>query len=215
MRQARRLPLEELTPYLLEVPETPTLLDWQTIFHNDHPVEIEVGCGKGLFLVNSGQAHPDVNFLGIEIIRKYQLFTADRLGKRRLANVRLSNADARLFLRDFVAADSVHAIHVFFPDPWWKNRHRKRRVFTPEFVIHCERVLRAGGRLNVVTDVRDYFTVITGLVQQHTQLQAMPVPELPEPAHDLDYLTNFDRKFRKDGRQIFRGNFERPLTHRR
>jgi tRNA (guanine-N7-)-methyltransferase len=214
VRQGPRLPLEELAPFLIDTLEKPTLLDWKTIFHNHHPVEIEVGFGKGLFLINAGLAYPDVNFLGIEIVRKYQLFTANRIAKRRLVNVRLACADARLFLRDFVRAASVQSIHVFFPDPWWKNRHRKRRVFTPEFVTQCERVLCPGGRLNVLTDVGDYFAVITALIQQHTQLQMAPVPELPEPAHDLDYLTNFERKFRKEGRQIHRGIFERTIMPR-
>src|SRR5262249_18402958 len=135
LRRDRRLPIEELAPYLLSVPETPSPLLWPAIFGNSHPVEIEVGFGKGLFLLTSSQTRPDVNFLGIETERKYQLFAATRMAKRRLTNVRLARADARLFLRDFVASDSCQAIHVYFPDPWWKKRHLKRRVFTPEFAV--------------------------------------------------------------------------------
>src|SRR5262249_27926620 len=139
---------------------------------------------------------------------KYQLFTATRLAIRGIGNVRLVKADARLFLRDCVASASVQAVHVYFPDPWWKNRHRKRRVFTPEFAVQCERTLRAGGRLNIVTDVAEYFGVMTELVAQHTRLKPLPAPETPEPTNDLDYLTNFERKFRKEGRPIYRGMYE-------
>jgi len=123
VRRAKRLPLEELAPYLLEPSEPSAQLNWQPIFGNDHPVELEVGFGKGLFLLNACQACPDVNFLGIEILRKYQLYAATRLAKRGVKNVRLVKADAREFLGKFVRDESFQAIHVYFPDPWWKKRH--------------------------------------------------------------------------------------------
>ena len=204
MRRARRLPLEELAPYLLEPPSTPAPLDWEVVFGNPGPVEVEVGFGKGLFLLTAAESCPGVSFLGIEIARKYQLFAATRLAKRGFRNVRLVKADARPFLRDHVATGSCRAIHVYFPDPWWKKRHLKRRVFTPEFVAECARVLQSRGRLHVVTDVADYFQLITELVAQQSGLQTLPAGDLHEPAHDLDYLTNFERKFRKEGREIYR-----------
>jgi tRNA (guanine-N7-)-methyltransferase len=212
VRRSPRLPLEQLAPYLLELGDAadpPRPLDWRTVFGNDHPVELEVGFGKGLFLLTASQACPQVNFVGVEVLRKYQLFTANRLAKRGLDNVRLVKADARLFLRDWVAAGALKAIHVYFPDPWWKKRHLKRRVFTAEFARACERVLRSGGRLHVVTDVEAYFAVIAALVAEQTQLRTVPLADPAEPVHDLDYLTNFERKFRKEGRPIFRGTYEK------
>ena len=209
MRRSSRLPLERLVPYLLEPPDPPAPLDWRAVFGNDNPVEIEVGFGKGLFLVGAAQACPAVNFLGVEIVRKYQLFTATRMAKRGLTNVRLVKADARLFLRDCVADASVQAVHVYFPDPWWKKRHWKRRVFTAEFARQCARVLRTQGRLYAATDVDEYFGVITELLGQQAGLTPLPVPDLKQPEHDLDYLTNFDRKARKQGKPIFRGIYER------
>jgi tRNA (guanine-N7-)-methyltransferase len=209
LRRARRLPLEELAPYLLDLPDTPGCLDWQTVFGNTGPVEVEVGFGKGLFLLTAAQACPGVNFLGIEIARKYQLFTATRLAKRELRNVRLAKADARQFLHDHVASGSCQAVHVYFPDPWWKKRHLKRRVFTPEFVSQCERVLRSGGHLHAITDVEDYFRMITELVGAYSRLQALLSPEVHDPAHDLDYLTNFERKFHKQGKKIYRITYEK------
>jgi tRNA (guanine-N7-)-methyltransferase len=209
LRRTRRLPLEELAPYLLDVPDPPAPLDWRHVFGNDHPVELEVGFGKGLFLVTAATACPEVNFVGLEIVRKYQLFAAARLAKRALANVRLVKADVRPFLRDCVLAGSLQALHVYFPDPWWKKRHLKRRVFTPEFAAQCVRTLRPGGRLHVITDVEEYFGVMTELVAEHAALRPLPLPDPREPAHDLDYLTNFERKFRKEGRPIYRRDYER------
>jgi tRNA (guanine-N7-)-methyltransferase len=191
--------------------QPPPLLDWRTVFGNDHPVEIEVGFGKGLFLLTASQACPAINFLGIEILRKYQLFAATRLAKRGLRNVRLVKADARDFLRQCVQAESVQAIHVYFPDPWWKKRHLKRRVFTPEFATQCERILRPDGVLHVVTDVEEYFQVMTETLAQGTHLVRVAPAGPTQAAHDLDYLTNFERKFRKEGRPIYRGRFERPV----
>jgi tRNA (guanine-N7-)-methyltransferase len=216
MRPRRRLPLEELAPYLLEARNPPTVLDWRSIFQNDHPVEIEVGFGKGLFLITAAEARPAVNFVGIEISRKYQLFTATRLAKRSLTNIRLANADARTFLRDYVPGLSVQAIHFYFPDPWWKTRHLKRRVFTPESVAQCARVLAHGGRLHIATDVKEYFDVITRLVASQGQLNAISLSPLGSGVgdegladHGLEYLTNFERKFRKEGRPIYRAVYER------
>ena len=220
MRRERRLPLEELAPYLLEgpfpgpsgppeLPKPPAPLAWAAVFGNDNPVEIEVGFGKGLFLVRAARESPGVNFLGIEVVRKYQLFTATRLAKRRLTNVRLALADARWLLRELVPAASVRGVHVYYPDPWWKKRHQKRRVFTADFAAQCERVLRPGGRLYVVTDVPEYFQVITDLVAESTRLRPRPLPELRAPADDLDYLTNFERKFRKQGKPIHRAFYEK------
>jgi tRNA (guanine-N7-)-methyltransferase len=217
VRRAKRLPLDELAPYLLQPPEPPVRLNWQQVFSNGRPVELEVGFGKGLFLLNACQACPEVNFLGIEILRKYQLYAATRFAKRGLKNVRLVKADAREFLRDHVPDESFQAIHVYFPDPWWKKRHLKRKLFTADFAVQCERTLQRRGRLYVITDVDDYFAVITELLQQHTRLNLLPPGadatrlafNPKEPAHDLDYLTNFERKFRKEGRAIYRGVYEK------
>lgn len=209
MRRSNRLPLELLAPYLLSVPSPPARLSWTEIFGNDHPVEIEVGFGKGLFLLTTAQSCPDTNFLGIEIVRKYQLYTATRMAKRGLINVRLAQADARSFLRDMVETASVQAVHVYFPDPWWKTRHHKRRVFTAEFAQECTRILKPGGRLHAATDVPEYFAVMTEILAAIPNLTELPRPDEKEPVHDLDYLTNFERKFRKQGKPIGRGRWER------
>jgi tRNA (guanine-N7-)-methyltransferase len=209
VRRAARLPLEQIAPYLLEVAPGTGQVDFRAVFGNDRPVEVEVGSGKGLFLVSAGESRPDVNFLGVEIERKYALFAATRAAKRGLSNVRLASTDARAFLRDRVPAASVQAVHVYFPDPWWKTRHRKRRVFTEEFAGQVERVLKPGGQLCLASDVEEYFGIITGLLADRPGLERLPQPDPKEPAHDLDYLTNFERKYRKEGRPIHRAEYLR------
>jgi tRNA (guanine-N7-)-methyltransferase len=198
-----RLPLEQLQQYLFTPPPTPVPLDWAHVFGNEQPVEIEVGFGKGLFLLTASQEHPAVNYLGIEIERKYQLFTANRLAKRRLRNVRLVSTDARNFLRDYVAGSSVQAVHIYFPDPWWKKRHHKRRVFTEDFAAACTRVLRLGGNLEVLTDVAEYSELISGLLAQQASLQLL----LATGPSGETFRTNFERKYREAGKPIYAATY--------
>jgi tRNA (guanine-N7-)-methyltransferase len=184
-------------------------IDWAALFGNANPVEVEVGFGKGLFLVTAGTRRPDRNFFGVEIIRKYQLYAATRVAGRGLRNVRTCCGDAKLVLREFVRPGSVAAVHVYFPDPWWKNRHRKRLLFTPEFAGFVLRALVPGGELHFVTDVADYFAMVTGLLAPVPGFDRLPPPDAHAPAHDMDYLTNFERKFRKEGRPIHRALYRK------
>jgi tRNA (guanine-N7-)-methyltransferase len=215
----RRPSLDELRPLLLDVPhphqgphalpddQPPQPLDWPLLFGNPHPVEIEVGFGKGLFLLNQSQARSEVNFLGIEIERKYVLLTAARLLKRGITNVRLACTDARWFCKHRVASASVAAVHVYFPDPWWKKRHHKRRVMTADFVEQIVRVLKPGGELHFASDVGAYFDETTALLAEQQRLQPRPLSELPAGTNDADYLTNFERKYRHEGRVIYRASY--------
>jgi tRNA (guanine-N7-)-methyltransferase len=215
VRKPRRLSPDELAPYVWEPPRAvppppPTApINWRALFGNDHAVEIEVGFGKGLFLLTSSTARPDVNFFGIEIVRKYQLYAATRIAVRKLPNVKTCSGDAKVVLRDHVAPGSVAAVHVYFPDPWWKKRHKKRLLFTPEFAELAHRVLVPGGKLHFVTDVEDYFAMVSGLLAAVPGFRPLPSPEPTDPRHDMDYLTNFERKFRKEGRPIYRSLHEK------
>jgi hypothetical protein len=130
-------PPVDLKPYFLVlddvVAEHGGRLEWKEFFGNDNPVEIDVGCGRGLFLVNAGQMHPEINFLGVELDYREGRRGAKRLQKRKLENVRVLGGDVNVVFSKMIAPASVQAIHVYFPDPWWKRKHRRRRVFTDRF----------------------------------------------------------------------------------
>jgi tRNA (guanine-N7-)-methyltransferase len=184
-------------------------VDWRLMFGNDNPVEIDVGCGRGLFLVNAGSANPDINYLGIELYYKEGRRGARRLMKREMPNVRVLGGDVRVAFDKFVRPGSVSAIHVYFPDPWWKRKHKKRRVFTESLVEQMARLLKSGGLVHSWTDVEEYFGVIRALMDHHPRFEPLPPsPERP-PAHDLDYQTSFERKKRQVGSTIHRGLWRR------
>jgi tRNA (guanine-N7-)-methyltransferase len=226
VRRPKRLPLADLAPFLLEpsrererpegllppvahAPGSPAPLAWADLFGNERPVEIEVGCGKGAFLVAAAAAYPDTNFLGVEVIKALQLYVATRLAKRGLRNAKVACTDARALFRDRIPAASVRAVHVYFPDPWWKKRHQKRRVWTPEFAADCARVLGPGGRLHVATDVGEYYQIIRGLLDVLPGLARRWADERAGPPAPGEALTNFERKARQRGGTVYRAEYER------
>jgi tRNA (guanine-N7-)-methyltransferase len=199
----------DLRPWFQTAQELPAPLDPRALFGNDHPLELEIGSGRGLFLVNAGTACPDRNFLGVECDFKEARRAARRLQKRALPNVIIVGADARLFLPRWLPESCAAAMHVYFPDPWWKRRHKKRRIFTAEFVDQAARVLLSAGLLHVWTDVAEYMEVIRRLVDQHAAFAAVDPPAERAPRHDMDYQTSFERKKRKLGVPIHRACWQR------
>ncbi len=182
-------------------------LNWENLLGDQRPVELEIGSGKGLFLVNAACQRPEHGFLGIELSRKYARLAAERIVKRGVANVRIWPGDAGMVLKRLVADGTVRTVHVYFPDPWWKKRHKKRRVFTAALVADIVRILEEEGSLEVATDVEEYFEVIRAHIAAEPRLVEKPPPLLRAPEHDLDYLTNFERKFRLEGRPIYRASY--------
>jgi tRNA (guanine-N7-)-methyltransferase len=197
----------DATPYTLDYPTLSQPVAWPDLFGNDRPVEIEIGSGKGLFLANAAQRTLEHNFLGIEMAKKYARRAAERVAKLALANVRVLPGDALLFMAKYAPTASLAAAHVYFPDPWWKARHKKRRVFGEPLVIDLERTLQPGADLHVATDVEEYFQVIRHLMAGHPRFEVQPEPIPSVPEHDNDYLTNFERKYRIEGRPIHRVHY--------
>jgi tRNA (guanine-N7-)-methyltransferase len=184
-------------------------ISWAALFDNANPVEVEVGMGKGLFLLTEAVARPHVNFFGIEVVRKYQLYAATRYAIRQLPNVKTACTDAKALLRGHIPPGSVSAVHVLFPDPWWKKRHKKRRVFTPEFAADAARVLAVGGRLNIASDVEEYFGVMTGIVGAMPAFQELGRETSTAPVEEAGFQTNFERKARLKGTPVWRVVYER------
>ncbi len=177
----------------------PGPLPFAEIFGNENPLEIELGYGKALFLIRSAQARPEVNFLGLEVSRKWY-----REGKRRVEkagsppNLRILHAEAVDFLTRFVGDGAVSVLHVYYPDPWPKARHQKRRFVAEPLLVQAERVLAPGGELRIATDHEDYRDWIAERLEGRERLTLIDWPLEDEP------LTHFEAKYRKQGRGAYR-----------
>lgn len=183
--------------------------DFAALFGNRRPVEMEIGIGKGRFLLAQAEARPEVNFLGIEWSLKYLRVARDRARRRGLMNIRLFRADARHVLAVLLPDRSLARVHVYCPDPWPKKRHRKRRLFAPETAAHLGRVLADGGYLDLSTDVREYFEEIRAVVPAHSGL--LPAADPLFPIDSPDSRTSYEVKYAQAGRAIHRASFARPI----
>jgi tRNA (guanine-N7-)-methyltransferase len=204
----RPLPLTDLSPWfqpLHEFVEQHGRMEWSKFFGNDHPVEIDVGCGRGLFVYTAAKTRPQTNFLGIELDFKEARRGARRLQKIESPNGRIFGGDVFQAFEKVLPPKSVDAIHVYFPDPWWKRRHRSRRVFNDRFVDLAVNLLKPRGYLHSWTDVEEYFGVISALMNNDPRFETLPPPDERAPQNDFDYHTSFERKKRKLGLPIFRG----------
>jgi tRNA (guanine-N7-)-methyltransferase len=202
-------PALDLTRHLKTWDDLPQPWDSQPLFGRSAPLEVEVGSGKGLFMESAGSANPAHNFLGIEIATKYAHFASARLAKHQLENAVMVHGDAQRLFKELFPANSLTAVHVYFPDPWWKKRHQKRRVLNESFLANVVRTLTPGGLLHYWTDVEDRFKETLELIAATTSLVGpLDVPEKPAE-HDLDYRTHFERRMRISEKPIYRAQFRR------
>lgn len=180
--------------------------DLAEVFGNNNPVALELGIGKGRFLIQSAQAHPEVNWLGVEWASRYYRLVGERAGKRNLKNFRVLRDDAGRVIRDTLHDASLSALHVYFPDPWPKARHNKRRLIQPPFAREAARVLKQGTMVYLATDHEDYAVQMEQVFQDapgFEQTFRAVGDEAPEG------VTNWEQKFRREGRIMHKFEFVR------
>ncbi|MCH1495994.1 MAG: tRNA (guanosine(46)-N7)-methyltransferase TrmB [Rubripirellula sp.] len=203
----------DLSKHLCDTDQLPNDLSSNSLFGNQHPLELEVGSGKGLFIDNASLTNPAHNFLGVEIIAKYAKHSAAKLARRQATNAMMISGNAEPLLAKSIAGGSLEAVHVYFPDPWWKKRHRKRRVLNEQSIVNLTRCLRPGGRFHFWTDVLDYFEDTVELIAEISPILGVPIPEDEIAAtHDLDYRTHFERRSRQNSIPVYRIRYEKRQT---
>jgi tRNA (guanine-N7-)-methyltransferase len=190
---------------LLDLDRTALPLSAPGLFGRPCPLEVELGVGKGRFLLEWAAVHPEIGMLGVERARSYALLAAARAARRGLANVRIVHSTAEDVLFRCLAPGSVDAFHVYFSDPWPKKRHHKRRFFRPDNVTRMAEVLRLGGLLRVKTDHREYAHVIATVIASEPRLAPVPVEE----AFAAVPQTHFEIKYAREGRDFSRLAFRR------
>jgi tRNA (guanine-N7-)-methyltransferase len=167
----------------------------------DPPFEIEIGTGKGTFLVQQAPLRPQVNYLGIEKTLEFYRYTADRIRRRGLANVKILRANAAEFLHFWCADDVVAVVHLYFSDPWPKKRHHKRRVIQDQTLADLHRVIAPGGELRLVTDHDELWAWYEDHARRHEHLfERRPFDRVESAGADEIVGSNFERKYRPEGR---------------
>ncbi len=199
-----RRELKEYPDVVLRPEDFAGPLDFTQIFGRAGPVHIEVGSGKGAFLVHQAKAQPEANFLGIEWARKYFRFAVDRVGRWGLTNVRLVRADAPVFIRDLVPEASVDCFHIYFPDPWPKRRHLRKRFVQASNLEVLLRRLNPGGEIRIATDHADYYEQMRQVTSAYAgQLEEIEF-QRPAGAREGELTgTNYERKYVKENRPIY------------
>jgi len=205
-------PSLDLTAHLRTVEELTKPFQTEAQFGRAMPLEVEVGSGKGLFIQNAARLNPERCYLGIEVMRKYARFCAARLARHDLSNALMVQGDGLRVFHEYLCDQSVAAVHVYFPDPWWKKRHKKRRVMNEQLLSDVQRVLIPGGRLHFWTDVAEYYETSLELIERTTSLRG-PLPVAERPANDdLDYRTHFERRTRLHQQAVYRAEFRTAET---
>ena len=202
MTTAQRRALEELWPRY-QVADDVAPLDWALLFGSTAPVVIEIGFGNGASLLTMAAAQPEKNFIGVEVHRPGIGQLLMGLAQDNITNVKLVYGDALEFLQHRVMDDSVDALHLFFPDPWPKVRHHKRRLVQAEFAQLVRHKLRAGGYFHMATDWQPYaehmiktMTQAPGYVNTAGTQNYCPRPEYRP-------LTKFERRGQRLGHGVW------------
>ena len=168
------------------------------------PLELDLGAGKGRFLLARAEAHPYTNFLGVDRLL-VRLRKIDRhLGRRGLSNVRLLRIEIAYAVEYLLPPTSVSTVYAFFPDPWPKKKHHRRRLFTPAFIDSLYRLLRPGGSIHIATDHADYFSHMRALFDADPRFDGQS-PFMPAEQE----RTDFEMLFTQQGLSIGRCSFRR------
>lgn len=198
LRQGRLTPgqekaLQEDWPkYGLTRSEKP--LNFSEVFGNDHPVHLEIGFGMGESLAMQAKQNHAVNYLGVEVHRPGVGHLLMLLRELDLNNVRVFAEDSIPVLNDCIADGSLDRVQIFFPDPWPKKKHHKRRIIQPEFISLLAQKLKAGGMIHFATDWAAYAEHVSELFQSLAGFTKVNAPDRPE--------TKFERRGLKLGHEI-------------
>lgn len=182
--QAQKRAYEEIFPRIA-IDYAPVTLDLAAAFGRSAPTVLEIGFGMGETTAYIAQAHPDVNFLCVEVFTSGIGALARQVEARALANVRIVQHDAVEVIRDMLAPDSLGGVHIFFPDPWPKARHHKRRLIAAPFVATLAEHIAPGGFLHCATDWQHYAEQMLDVLAGEPKLANLHAGYAPSPSNPL------------------------------
>lgn len=197
---AQRRAMEELWPRFGVTYQT-TPWDWEAGFGRSGPKILEIGFGMGTATAAIALAQPERNFLGVEVHSPGVGSLLNQIESQNISNLRLLRHDAVEVVKNMVAPNSLDGIHIFFPDPWPKKRHHKRRLIQPEFVALLASRLAPGGYLHLATDWENYAEQMLAVLGAEPSLQNTAVDYAPKPAYRP--LTKFEARGLKLGHGVW------------
>ncbi len=171
--------------------------------------ELEIGSGKGGFLLSRARSNTDRRFLGIEWANKFYRHAADRMARWGMTNVRMMRADARDFVMHHLPPACLSALHLYHPDPWPKKRHHKRRLVQPDFANAAVRAIKPGGVWLIQSDHAEYFAVMREVLDQQVEISELPWEQTGVDPGEAWEGTNFEIKYTAEGRTIHRAAYVR------
>jgi tRNA (guanine-N7-)-methyltransferase len=203
-----RIPLRP-TPAGAELLEAEAAVRWETVFGRAAPLELEIGCGAGGFALEYCRRNPGVDYLAFEWRKKFAREVAHRAAKAGLGNLKVVEADAKQHLPRLLGPGSLHAIHLQFPDPWWKRAHQRRAILQPDFARFLAGLLRPGGRFDFRTDVEE--RARQGLrVLEDAGLQNPLGAGVFHAADPEEVPSTRERRYLATGQPVFRARLVRP-----
>ncbi|MBI3901506.1 MAG: tRNA (guanosine(46)-N7)-methyltransferase TrmB [Nitrosomonadales bacterium] len=203
---AQQRSLDTLLPRF-GIPYSAQLLDLIQTFGRDAPKILEIGFGMGESTAAIAQAHPENDYLALEVHSPGVGSLLKQIGERDLANIRIIQHDAVEVLHDMVSNASLSGTHIFFPDPWHKKRHNKRRLIQPPFIAQLAQKLKPGGYIHVATDWQDYAEQVLAVLSAEPLLQNTATNYAPRPEYRP--LTKFEQRGLRLGHGVWDLVFKR------
>jgi tRNA (guanine-N7-)-methyltransferase len=202
MTQAQRRALETLLPHF-GIPFAESRLDPGAVFGRDAPRVLDIGFGDGEALLTTAANHPDVDYVGVEIHEPGVGHLLMLLERAELDNVRVVVRDAVEVIEHMLGDACVDAVNLFFPDPWPKKRHHKRRLVQPEFVRQCARILEHGGLMHIATDWSDYAEHTREVFRVSEAFAPVEAEDLRDDSLAFRPPTKFERRGRRLGHDVW------------
>lgn len=176
---------------------------WNELFENDHPIHIEIGMGKGQFITGMAKAHPEINYIGVEMQVSVVSIALDKLIEQPLPNLKLLHVDGSA-LTEYFADSEVDQIYLNFSDPWPKKRHEKRRLTYKTFLAVDEQILRPNGEIHFKTDNKGLFEYSLASFSQYGMILKQVWLDLHQSQFEGNIMTEYEEKFSSKGQRIYR-----------
>lgn len=179
---------------------------WQEVFGNTDPLDLEIGIGNGSFLVPFAKDHPERNIIGIEIEGVYLKKANKKLVKQNISNARLLIGDAKFLTWKLFADESIDDVYINYPDPWFKQRHKKRRLINP-FSLRLL-ALKMRSVLTIATDDEEYRDWVIGSIQETGCFDPI-FPKIYVGELENYYSTKYEKKWKDQGKSVFYMKFKK------